>query len=230
MSKLISRTVVAAAGTSRQQHRLIRNFFLVLAAVLAGTTTSASASVITYSLTSDFCSGTCGTPPFGTVTVSSLSSTEVSVDLTLKSGEVFAQSGAGAALLFDLVGNPSISVTNLTPMFTATQTASGGNIHADGTGHWQYSIDCTGCGNGTSPPTSSGPLDFDVTVASGITPSSFVPNDGGLFFATDIGGTNGKTGDVGAPTGVPAVPEPASMSILGAALIALGLVRGRKRA
>jgi hypothetical protein len=170
----------------------------------------ASASTITYPLTSDFCSGGCGTPPFGAVTVSSISSTEVSVNLTLAPHEVFAVSGAGDALLFDLSGNPSINVSSLTFGFTATQTASGGNSHADGTGNWQYSIDCTGCGNGTSPPQLSGPLNFDVTVAGGIAPSSFIQNGSGLFFATDIGtGCNpscSATGDVGAPTAV--VPAP----------------------
>jgi hypothetical protein len=87
-------------------------------------------------------------------------------------------------------------------------------IHADGTGNWQYGILCTtGCGNGTSPPQNSGPLNFDVTVAGGITPSSFIQNGNNLFFASDVGtGCNGtactSTGDVGAPTAVP-VPAPA---------------------
>ena len=124
------------------------------AAVVVGTVTSASATIITYSLTVDDCSGgSCGTGPFGTVTVSSISSTEVSVNLTLAPGEIFATGGAGDALLFDLSGNPSITVSSLTSGFTATQTASGGSIHANGTGTWEYSIDCTGCGSGTSPPT-----------------------------------------------------------------------------
>lgn len=199
--------------------------------LVAGTVTPASANAITYSLTTDDCTGTCGTAPFGTVTVSSISTTEVSVDLTLKAGEVFATGGAGDALLFDITGDPSITVSGLTSGFTATSTASGQSIHADGTGSWDYSIDCTGCGHGTSPPQFSGPLDFDVTVAGGITPASFVKNGNSLFFATDIGGTNGKTGDVAAPTGVPvtpSVPEPASVAILGVGMFALGLIRRRR--
>lgn len=203
------------------------------AGLMAGTiATPANATVLTYSLTSDFCTGTCGTAPFGTVTVSSISSTEVSVNLTLKAGEVFAQGGAGKSLLFDLAGNPSISVSNLTSMFTATSTASGKTIHADGSGSWEYSIDCTGCGSGTSPPTSSGPLNFDITVAGGINPSSFIQNGNLLFFATDIGGTNGKTGDVGASlaTTTRSVPEPGALALVGGALVLFGLMRRRRAA
>jgi hypothetical protein len=200
--------------------------------LVAGTVTSASANAITYSLTTDDCTGTCGTAPFGAVTLSSISATEVSVDLTLKAGEEFAVTGSGDALLFDITSNPSITVSGITSGFTATITTSGKTIHADGTGSWEYSIDCTGCGNGTSPPNLSGPLNFDVTVAGGVTPASFIKNGNLLFFATDIGGTNGKTGDVAAPIGVPVtapVPEPASMAILGVGMFALGLMR-RKRA
>ncbi|HEV2098792.1 MAG TPA: PEP-CTERM sorting domain-containing protein [Stellaceae bacterium] len=213
---------------------------MVVAAI--GFTRPASADVITYSLTTDDCSGGCGTAPFGTVTVSSISSTEVSVSVTLAAGEVFAVSGAGHALVFDLTGNPTISISGLTSGFGATSTASGHTIHADGTGDWQYSVDCTSCGGGTSPPTNAGPLNFDITVASGITPESFIQNGDGLFFSVDIGsgctgsplGNCTSTGDVAATTGIPSngppsVPEPSSLSILGFGLLAFGIVLGRWR-
>ncbi len=187
----------------------------------------ASASTLSYNLTTCFFS--CGTGPYGTVAVSSLSSTEVSVNLTLASGEVFATSGSGKTLLFDLQGNPSISVTNLTSGFAATSTASGQSLHADGTGTWQYWISCTLCGNGTSPPRDSGPVNFDVTVASGITPASFIENGYPLYFASDIGVPNGSgynTGDVGATS---PVPLPATAWLLGSGLMVLaGTVRKRK--
>lgn len=215
-----------------------------IAALMAGLgyAPQASADVITYSLTTDDCTGGCGTAPFGTVTVSSISSTEVSVNVTLAAGEVFAVSGAGHALAFDLTGNPTISISGLTSGFSATSTASGQTLHADGTGDWQYSIDCTSCGGGTSPPTNAGPLNFDITVASGITPESFIQNGEGLFFSVDIGsgctgsplGNCTSTGDVGATTGIPSngpptVPEPSSLSILGFGLLAFGVVLGRWR-
>jgi hypothetical protein len=205
----------------------------------------ASASVISYSLTTNDCSSGCGSGPFGTVTVSSLSTTEVSVDVTLASGNVFTGTNAGYALLFDITGNPLISVSGLTSGFTATNTAgSGGNaLHADGTGYWEYAIGCTGCGNGASPPNLSGPINFDITVAGGITPASFIngssknggssitdPN--GLFFATHIGVPDGMggfgTGDVGAPVGVTAVPLPAAAWLLLSGLAGMGAMARRR--
>ena len=208
-------------------------------AIAATVATPASAAVLTFSLTSDFCTGGCGTPPFGTVTVTSLSSTEVQVQETLASGVIFATSGAGKSLLFDLSGSPTISVTGLTTGFTLLST-SAGSIHADGSGTWEYAVDCTSssvCGSGTSAPRFAGPLTFDITVAGGITPSSFVQNGNSLFFASDIGSgctANGcgNTGDVGAPSVSTGVPEPSTwaMMIIGFAGLAFAGYRRAKGA
>ena len=119
---------------------------LTVTAVLIGTATSASADVITYSLTSDFCSGTCGTAPFGTVTATDIGAGEVQVTVALKAGEDFAKTGAGGenTLLWNLSGTPTLTdftsaASNNQPVALASTTD--GSIMADGTGSWQYAID-----------------------------------------------------------------------------------------
>ena len=207
---------------------------LTVTAVLIGTATSASANTITFSLTSDFCSGTCGTAPFGTVTATDIGAGEVQVTIALKAGEDFAKTGAGGGntLLWNLSGTPTLTdftsaATNNQPVALASTTA--GSIMADGSGTWQYAVNCPTCGNGESAPTLLSPITFDIS-STGLSTANFVQNGNGLFFAADISGTNGNTGVVGAPTAVPvpAVPEPSSLAILGAALIGFRLAR-RKR-
>jgi hypothetical protein len=218
---------------------LIFGATLLAAAALAGeasaTPCASTDTTCTFSLTQDFATGgPRGPGPYGAVKVTTISPTSVSVDLTLAAGEIFAVSGAGEALLFDIAANPAITVSGLTTGFTA-HVATGQSIHADGTGNWQYSIECTGCGNGTGAPRLSGPLDFVITLASGIKPSSFISN-GSVFFATDIGvpdahgnfGDN-STGDVGAPSssgGIP-TPEPTSLVLVGSGLLGLSVIRRR---
>ena len=51
-------TNIEIPATARAKPLLVG--ILTVTAVLIGTATSASADVITYSLTSDFCTGTCG--------------------------------------------------------------------------------------------------------------------------------------------------------------------------
>ena len=195
---------------------------------------SATASTLTYSLTDCFIGGGCPTSePWGTVTVTSLSSTEVSVSLMLAPNEVFniaGGNGAGKPLLFDISGDPTVVVSGLAPQFSLVQ---GMMTMADGSGSWDYSIQCTSssvCGTGTSKMV-AGPINFDLTLASGISPASFVKNAKSLFFASDIGiptgGGNYATGDVGAPTATP-VPLPPALVLLSSALLG-GLSLARRR-
>lgn len=202
----------------------------MLAAVLA--VSPARSSVLTYDLTTCQIGGGCGSSSvFGTVTVSTISSTEVSVDMTLASGEVFAFGGAGQPLLFNVTGDPSVSITNLTSNVSDRFAFNNSPMFmADGTGKWDYYMSCSSCGTGTSMST-TGPdgapvsLSFDVTLASGINPSSFSKSTKGFTFATDVGIPNGSggymTGDVGA---INPVPLPPSLLLLASALVALGLM------
>src|SRR6516165_3888756 len=121
-------------------------------------------------------------------------------------------------LAWDLAGIPTLtdftSFTNNPAVALASTTA--GSIGGDGSGTWQYAIDCPTCGNGESAPTLLSPITFDIS-ATGLSTASFTSttaNNGSTnFFAADISGTNGNTGVVGAPTGV-LVPGP----IVGAGL------------
>lgn len=200
-------------------------------ALLASHPVFASMATYTTSLQSGNMCSKCG--PFGTVTVSSVAGDpdELAVTLTLTSGEVFANTGAGAALLFDISGDPKLQVMSLLPSGYSFHDSS---THADGSGTWDSYISCDICGSGTSPPQSSGPISFLLEASVALTPSSFVTNGSngsGYLFASDIGVPDGSkgysTGDVVTsgplmPTPVP-VPGAAWLLISGCAGLALTL-------
>jgi hypothetical protein len=198
-----------------------------------GLATSASANVLNFALTSDFCTGTCGTAPFGTVTATDIGAGEVQVTVMLKAGETFAKTGAGGmqTLLFNFAGTPTITdftsaATNNQPVALASTTA--GSISTGPGGTFQYAINCPTCGNGTSDPQLLSPITFDIS-ATGLSTASFVQNGAGLFFASDILGVNGNTGVVGAPTGTSPVPIAGALPLFAGGLGVLSVFGWRRK-
>jgi hypothetical protein len=192
----------------------------------------AQASTITYTLHLDGCSGGgCGAPPYGSVLLDdSGNSGTVTLTLTLAPNIVFAGTGAGDALEFNL-SDPHAAGLVITPADTTNFDLGPAPDSASTFGSFTNSVTCTTCsgGNSGNPP---GPLVFAVTSTAGVGLTDFVANSGGYFFASDIaallpGGT--KTGNVAADgPDVVATPEPAAILLTLGGFGLLGLVKARK--
>jgi hypothetical protein len=198
-------------------------------------------------------SNCCGTGPFATVLLDDVAAGVVDVTVTLidppSSG--FSNTGLTTFVFNNSVTLTSSDVTNLTTGF-----AWATDIKGDGAGDFEYGFDCTvdGCANGGSNPL-QGPLTFTLT-ATGLSSATFTANavsggKGGNYFGVDICDLQTRTGctttgmtwtsilppptqcipgtpdcgDVPPPT----VPEPASLALLAAGIVAISVTRRRLR-
>jgi hypothetical protein len=183
---------------------------------------SAHASQL-FILTVDGCTGGCGVGPFGQITLEQTTPTLVTVTEVLYDSNLFAGSGAGDALEFNVSG--PVTLGSITPGFAVGPAPDS----ASAFGIFLLSITCTVCqgGNASNPP---GPLSFTVTSATGVSISDFFANAGGYYFSSDIGGGNGNTGNVAATAGVIThAPEPLSLSLIGLGLVGIGVLKRRTR-
>src|SRR5215510_12457859 len=183
-------------------------FILTIAATVLGGATSASA--ITFQLTSDHCTGGCGTPPFGTVDVTQAGS-NVAVTVTLNAGFSYAQTGAADFQLFKFNGTGVALGDIVVGAHVPALAAASGALNGDGTGNFTFGINCPSCGNG--PSGFGGAITFTVNNAT--IADLTVPNNLGNIFVADILGVNGNTGPVDVSTPPVGAPEPGTLTLLG---------------
>ncbi len=198
-----------------------------LVAIILATTSQAYATSITFYLDQN---GTGSVPSAGTIALNDGLTGEgpdtIDVLVTLNPGFEFAKTGSGDALAFNLAGDPAVSIVDITDGIAIGPT----NANEPPFGSFNYAVSCTsGCGNGGSNPT-PGPLTFDV-VLSGITLDMFVGNSQGYYFTADLTGRNlAALGQANiSEGGLAAIPEPMSLSLVGAGLIGTVLRQRRRR-
>jgi|SRR5579862_1710244 len=192
-----------------------------------------NANASTTSLVTSGCSSGCTTPPFALITLTQdidLVSVDVTIALGSDSNGAYhfhkASDPNHFAFGFDLSGNPTVTFSNLTAGFTAAGTEPG-SYSAAPFGTFDYALKCTGCGSGYGGGL-VGPLSFTITPTSGsITPASFITNSSGHLFTVDIVDFNGNSGNVSDAAAV--TPEPSTMLLVGASLLALAGIGSRFR-
>ena len=199
---------------------------LAAAVLLANAPAALAGPIYTYTLTSSGCS--CGSGPFGTVSVTEAAgSTQVmNFTVTLNAPYQFHQTTAGPHPMFAV----DINVTNVTftnfklNNVTTTNVASNGaDNNVAGYGAFPYTL--------KAATNFSGTLTFTASVTSGtLNPTNIISNGSAYTVVDIINATSGGTGNVAAVNPPVKTPEPASLGMLGIACASLLFARRNRTA
>ena len=224
---------------------IMKRLGLILAALvgLAVQAVPASADMVfTLNCNGAPCTGGAAGHNYGTVTLQTVSSTQVHVIVDLAapgavSGETFANSSAGFAIAWDLNGGvpDSIAISAATPSSGSFAVATTGGSYlgdykaapftqgTNGDG-FNYAIDY----NGATGTSGNNKLIFDVTRSTGLVLGDFVKNPN-YFFTADIA-ISGDTFNVASNGPGVKMPEPQTWTLSIAGLAGLtGLVMLQRR-
>jgi hypothetical protein len=217
-------------STGRKPMKLLTKTLMLTAAATLMMAGSARADSISYTFTSDHCSGGCGPQSggFGSVVLTQ-DGTSVDFVVTLFNGNEFVQTGAGDFEIFKFNDSNGITASNVTispytPGLQFDKASTPGGFNGDGTGQFTYGISCPSCPNGGAGKFYNGPIMFSISNSS-LANFLGTNNLGQVFVADILSGTSGMTGPVDAS--IPdSVPDGGStMILLGSSLLALGLLR-----
>jgi len=192
-----------------------------MATVLAS---APNASAVDFLFTSDHCTGTCGTAPFGTVSVTQAGA-NVNFVVTLNPGYSFVKTGSADFQNFKFNGTGVAVGDIVVGAHVPALVAAAGSFNGNGTGDFSFGINCPSCGNGGSGAFSA-PISF--TVLNATIADVTAPNADGNIFVADVLAPNGNTGPIDVSTPPTNVPEPTSLTLLGFGILSAGLA-WRKR-